>query len=228
MKNLPFPLYHGTSSLFLKSIIDHGLGGTNPIEEWGIIAFARDIIPLIDEYLGDDEQYAQRIYSYKMMAEQKNAGWNYQHGDTYLSPAKQTAIRYAVNKQYGSEILTYSLEFLEELSRRNVPSVNDSLYQKYAHIFALLDTSPCPLLIRIDKPKQKDLITERGKCAEEQIENLIKHQKDDPSSFQLISQQSNFRLIKPASADRIKIFFINVINWDPITPEYQLYKLQHK
>ncbi len=58
--------------------------------------------------------------------------------DTYLSPSSATAVRYAVNKRFGSELLSYTLDFLDELVRRKVPGIVDGLYQRYPHIYDLL------------------------------------------------------------------------------------------
>ena len=34
---LTIDLFHGTSSLFLDSILSHGLGGINPVKDWKIL-----------------------------------------------------------------------------------------------------------------------------------------------------------------------------------------------
>lgn len=69
------------------------------------------------------------------MVEQRSAAMNFQHGETYLSPSRLTAIRYAANKRYGSELLSYTLYFLNELIRLEVDGVQDKLYRAYPHIF---------------------------------------------------------------------------------------------
>jgi hypothetical protein len=106
---LPIPLYHGSSSLFLGSIIRFGLGGLNPIAEWNVLEFARVIYPLVDKHVSTRDDFVVKAQSFKFMVEQNSAAMNFQHGDTYLSPSRLTAVRYAVNKKYGSELLTYTL-----------------------------------------------------------------------------------------------------------------------
>jgi len=54
---LPIPLYHGTSSLFLESIISLGLGGCNPIAEWKVLEFAQVIYPLVEEHLAQLNEF---------------------------------------------------------------------------------------------------------------------------------------------------------------------------
>ena len=39
-------LYHGTSGLFLQSILEHGLGGRNPIDEMNVIDLAGELYEL--------------------------------------------------------------------------------------------------------------------------------------------------------------------------------------
>lgn len=112
---LPIPLYHGTSSLFLGSIIRSGLGGLNPIAEWHLLEFARLIYPLVEKHVSTRDDFVVKAQTFRFMVEQKSAAMNFQHGDTYLSPSLSTAVRYAVNKRYGSELLTYTLDFLAEL-----------------------------------------------------------------------------------------------------------------
>ena len=101
-----FPLYHGTSSLFLDSIIKVGVGGTNPIADWGVLEFAKELYPLVEQHLSHVDGHMAKCASFKLMVQQKSEALNFQHGDSYLSPAKSTAIRYAVNNRYGSEMLT--------------------------------------------------------------------------------------------------------------------------
>lgn len=112
MNSLPIPLYHGTSTLFLDGILRTGLGGLNPIAEWRVLEFAKAIHPLVTQYLSQDERWMVKAQSFGFMVDQKSAHMNFQHGDTYLSPALETAARYAIDKRYGSELLTYGLEFL--------------------------------------------------------------------------------------------------------------------
>src|SRR5438445_10259867 len=98
-----------------------------------------------------------KAQSFGFMVEQKSAGMNFQHGDTYLSPASSTAVRYAVNKRFSSELLSYTLDFLDELLRRKVPGVASDLYQRYPRIFDLLTIFAAPLLIEVSAVPTTDL-----------------------------------------------------------------------
>jgi hypothetical protein len=150
LPTLPIPLYHGTSTLFLRSIIKSGLGGADPIADWSVLEFARLIYPLVEQHLSAQADFMLKVQSFKFMVEQKSAGMNFQHGETYLSPSLSTAVRYAANKRLGSEFLTYTLDFLTELIRLKVAGVTDRLHQAYPQIFEKLDISPAPLLVQAE------------------------------------------------------------------------------
>ncbi len=222
---LPISLYHGTSSLFLGSILRFGLGGLNPIAEWKVLEFARLIYPLVKEHIAKRDDFMIKAQAFGFMVEQLSADMNFQHGDTYLSPSRSTAVRYAVNKRYGSEFLTYILDFLAELVRLNIDGVSDRLYQAYPHIFEKLDISPAPLLIQVENIDSAELSTENGGDAGPMVKEVHEAVRSSPEWCEVLLQQSNFRLRRPISGTKLKIWFIDVVRWDRFSPEYSLYPL---
>jgi len=221
------PLYHGTSSLFLEDIIKYGLGGQNPVVSWHVLEFGKKIYPLVEKHLSNSYLEA-RIGSFKLMVEQKSGIMNFQHGDTYVSPSKSTAIRYAVNKRYGSEILTYTLDFLDELIRQKIKGVTDDLYKHYPQLFNLLDISPAPLLFKIDNidnRDQEDLVAEDGSNATQTLDYIHEVLKSSPNDADELLQQSNFRLCRPISVKDMKIWFIHVKEWRQMDSHYTIYPL---
>jgi hypothetical protein len=159
------------------------------------------------------------------MVEQASGGMNFQHGQAYLSPSLETAVRYAANKRYGSELLTYALDFLQALLDRGVPTVADRLYLRYPNIFACLDVSPAPVLIRADSVPIQSLLTEQGDPPAQHVSRIAELYGASPDDFQLLAQQLNFRLVKPLPPTNVDALFINVTKWHPIKPEYTLYQL---
>jgi hypothetical protein len=224
---LTFPLFHGTSTLFLDDILASGLGAKNPLVELEIATFIEQVTPLIDSHLAATATYIARRRSFGRMAEQFTStnGWNFQHGQTYLSPSMSTAIRYAANKRYGSEILTYALDFLQMLIDRDVPTVATDVFRQFPKVFALLDTSPAPILVRADRVQLNQLLTERGEDPMLQVDQLTSLRKETPSSFAIVAQQSNFRLSAPVHARELQVWFINVKRFNSFKPEYSLYHL---
>jgi len=159
------------------------------------------------------------------MVEQKSAGLNFQHGHTYLSPSAGTASRYAINQRYGSELLTYTLEFLDELIRRKVTGVTDKLYQAYPHIFEKLDAPPAPLLVRVEGVAPTALLAENGGDATFNVKHICETVQGSSDSVDVLLQQYNFRLCRPVPVARLRFWFINVTRWSPYAPDYRLHAL---
>jgi hypothetical protein len=201
------------------------LGGLNPIAQWQVLEFAQEIYPLVEKHLAVQNDLMPKAQTFKFMVEQKSAALNFQHGDTYLSPSRSTAVRYAVNKRYGSELLTYALDFLTELIRLKIAWVSDNLYGAYPHIFGKLDISPAPLLIQADNLDLTALAGEGGGDAGLSLKRIYEAIRDSRDMCDVLLQQTNFRLRRAISAAELKIWFVDVIHWDPFRPEYALYSL---
>lgn len=223
---LPIRLYHGTSTIFLDGITQSGLGGRNPLSEWKILEFAKLIYPLVREHFSKEPSWMAKAQSFGFMVEQKSAAMNFQHGDTYLSPSSATAVRYAVNKKFGSELLSYTLDFLDELLRRKVSGVRDELYQEYSHIYDLLNISCVPLLISVDGVSTNHLSAENGGDAAQALTDVFTTLRDNNKrDAEILLQQTNFRLRQPVPASKLKIWMINVTRWSPHFPDYSLHML---
>lgn len=223
---LPIPVYHGTSTIFLDGIVRWGLGGRNPLGDLKFFDFVKDLFPLVEHHLSNDPDWMSRAQTFSYMTEQRTGRVNFQHGDTYVSPSKATAIRYAANKRYGSELITYSLDFLQELLRRKIPGVADALYQRYPHVFGLLDISCSPLLIKISGLGPLDLLTENGRDAAVSIQEVLNILTEPNNDAQVLLQQTNFRLRRPVPLSQLSIRLVNIAHWNPVLPEYTLYELR--
>lgn len=219
-----FDLYHGTSSLFLEGILKDGLGGANPISEWNVLALAREIYPLIQVHLqGVADVREDKIASFGRMCGQASEGWNFQHGDTYVSASRDTAACYAIRTKYGSELVTYTLYFLEMLLKYEVAGIADVLYRRYPHLFSMLDLSPATLLIEARGVRTSDLMSEHGGDPTEIIDSVrafAQHKHRD-----LLVQQHNFRLLRPVPASQLRVFFVSVTDRNMFSPKYRLYEL---
>lgn len=223
---LQLSLYHGTSTIFLDGIIKYGLGGMNPISGWKVLELAKEINPLVQQHF--TEQYALKAATFQKMVDQSCGNWNFQHGDTYLTPSQKTAIRYAVTEKYGSELLTYTLFFLDELVRINAPGVCDDLYQRYRTAFNTLDINPAPLLIKLGAAPIRSLASEHGGDATEVLKRMEVTASEDPDIFEVLHQQDNFRLCSPVPLSDLEVFLINVTRFNAYEPEYTLYPVGTK
>lgn len=225
-KTCEFTLYHGTSTVFLNGIIKYGLGGMNPISDWKVLDLARELNPLVQQHFA--EQYALKAATFQQMVDQSCGNWNFQHGDTYLAPSQDTAIRYAVTEKYGSELLTYTLFFLDELVRINAPGVRDDLYQRYRTAFDTLDINPAPLLIKLRAAPIRSLASERGGDATKVLERMEVTASENPDLFEVLHQQDNFRLCSPVPLSELDVFLVNVTRFNAYKPEYTLYPVGTK
>jgi hypothetical protein len=222
---LGFPLYHGTSTLFLDSIVEHGLGGRNPVEDLRVIEFANELWPLVKTHLASEESWILKAESFRRMIEQKSGLFNFQHGDTYVSPSMPTAIRYAASSKYGSEIISYALALLSELEVRNVDGVRTDLFRRFPRIFGLLDVSPAPLILVMHHVTRASLITESGGDPSLAVAEIIEIKNTNPEIYELICQQKNFRIKAPIPVESIQVQLLNVTEFDPYSPKYTLYRL---
>ncbi len=219
------PLYHGTSTLFLEDIRRLGLGAKDPLEELGVLDLARDIQPLLDEHAADHAIYKRRRHSFELMIQQRAGSRNFQHGQTYVSPSPGTAVRYAVNKRYGSELLTYTLDLLQVLVDKGVPAVTDSLYRRHRRLFQLLDVSPAPLLVELAGVPTGSLQAEDGSDPTNSFEHVRRMKAEFPDRLDVMLQQTNFRLKSGSSPECMRLLLISVTRWDSLSPEYLLYEL---
>lgn len=224
--HLSIKLYHGTSTVFLDGIINSGLGGRNQLAEWKLFEFVNVLYPLVMEHLSSEEDWMVRVQTFGFMVEQRSNGMNFQHGDTYLSPSEFTAVRYAIDKKYGSELLSYALDFLQELLRRKVSGVADELYRAHRDLFKLLDVSCAPLLIGVDGAVAEELADEGGGDPGPTWNYVLSTLKENAKDVETLLQQSNFRLQRPIPIGRLRIWLVNVTKWDPYFPEYSLYLLR--
>jgi hypothetical protein len=167
---LRVPLYHGTSSLWLDSILTHGLGGAMPP-----IEHAHTL--LIDLYNQTPKE--QRDYGTSLMLEQKQKHTNWQHGQVYFSLSFQDAANYALNP-LGSELLTECARYVEKVNPDVLPAWFDWLRNKKGR----------PIVIRADDVAINQLepeVASRG-GVETQIAELIEAQGAGLQEFRKIKK----------------------------------------
>ena len=161
------------------------------------------------------------------MADQLCEGLNFRHGDVYLTGSLDRAVRYASQNRHGSEILSYALDFLQLLVDRDVPTVRDSIYQKYRPIFQMLQVNAAPLIIRAEGVSKADLLDDKGNDAHDGlqlIETLMAMSPEEQSN----DFQVDFRLTSPINARNLVVYLLAVTRFDPLFPEYELYELSQQ
>jgi hypothetical protein len=221
---LEFPLYHGTSTIFLESIKKHGLGGRDPIKEWRVLECARLLLPIAEAHAEHSEVITNHIGTARKMVSQVNDGMNFQHGQVYLSPAELTAVHYATSKKKGSELISRVVLFIEELTRLKVKAVTLDIYTEFPRLVELQDIDSAPILIEVNQVKKDSLLSEEGTLPDENIEFIRTVKTKFPDSWKSICQQSNFRLITPVAAKDLSVNLISVRSrgFEGRNPDYGL------
>lgn len=164
------PLYHATSSLFIDSIMLSGLGGTNIVEQYRLINLMKDLISVADNVLDSKDEWSSSRFLFEWMAQQQitASGSNYQHGHTYLTPSRGSAIRYALSNRLGSELLS-NCELVWNLIYKKDP-LAFTLPRDIDEIFS---NSYKPIIITILGAPISALLSEDGSPVEHNI-NILK------------------------------------------------------
>lgn len=218
------PLFHGTSTLFVDSILKNGLGAVNPLKDWKVYELSTEVYKLSQTYLQDTELFKNRIESFTKIIEQTIDGkMNYQHGDTYLAATERTAANYAISNQHGSEYLSCTLEFLNELLKLDNSQIVHYFKIKYPKAVELIDIKPTPVLIRVENINQSSLKSEQGESPEanlKKIDSLIELEK---WRYDIRLDQCNFRLILPIQSTKdLQLWHITEGNVDGFITQYKL------
>ena len=225
---LEFPLYHGTSTIFLESIKKYGLGGWDPIKEWRVLECAQKLLPLAEEYASRSEVIKVHLGTTRAMVAQVNDHMNFQHGQVYLSPVESTAVRYATSKKKGSELVSRVVLLIEELTRLEVKAVITDLYREFPRLVELQDIDAAPVLIKVDKLHQDCLLSEKGGAPDENLRYIRSAIPKWGSDWQSMCQQTNFRLLKPIAANDLTVSLISVRSRRPskVIPDYGLIEVK--
>jgi len=224
---LNISLYHGTSTIFLNSIIKNGLGGFNPVNDWKLLDLSREVFELSEKHLKGTAFFELNSGSFENISKQSNDNnANFQHGDIYLSPTRFTAARYAINSAFGSEILTCSIDFIRELIKMDIEYVKVELPKKYPGIFRLLALVPSPLLIEVTSVDSMLLLNEHGESPASNFEKILKYMNESPDYMESSLTQNNFRLKSPKGLFDLKVWLINTHEFNGFLPRYSLHEIR--
>ena len=188
---LNIPLFHGTSSIFLDSINEHGLGGEIKTD----LKLLKDICGAHDSLGKDNLWWLENSWHYTdyILTNRAIKGRsNYKYGELYLSPSRITAEKYAKNNEYGSELLSYTIYAYEELKNIN-PTKADYLVPDGHYLKSIIGKDRQPIIIKVINIKTSSLKTEKGEGVSDQIDAMIHSQRESASiSTDIIWQQYNF------------------------------------
>lgn len=200
MIKLSFPLYHATSSIFIESIKQFGLGGKNPVNDLRAIELLKELEVLADKELSQLEDWGYFKNVIERLTGQSSK--LYQHNSAYLTPSLYQASNYSKNK-YGSEFISETFRLIILLKREHI-NIPNYLINEYKDLFNLEMTKPQPVVYALNNLTLDYLSsTEDGsddlKSYIDQIENKIEeYGKEKYTSVYVCHVQGlNFRISKP-------------------------------
>jgi hypothetical protein len=193
------PIFHGTTSLFIESIIENGLGGKDPLTTLRARETFTELFELGENQLGNDPFWIESRKKLTPLARQEYLGGNFsfQHGESYLTPIRECALDYATTSRLGGcELLYYMHILIKQLMYKQVDGIEYVVSQELVDI---LTTDHKPVLITLNHLPKISVATETGVCLEEQIATFDK--------YYLAGTPVNigFKLIEPINSKHFQI-----------------------
>jgi len=185
---VPFPLFHGTSTVFVPSIRAHGLGGKNIVADWRILDFLRAGMAILDSHIDQSDPDIRLQWRVLLAAaSQRVDHWNWRHGATYLTADKFKAIAYANSSPYRSELLGFAGWLLEHCPPVCTP-ILDATMANYSELSECLRLPHEPLLICATGVPMSFLLTEKGEDATDIVRELTAALAKSERFFNAFSQ----------------------------------------
>lgn len=197
-------LFHGTSSVFIDSIIKNGLGSIDPIKG-DLARFYSNCFSVCKQCISPCNNFTM---CEKMLADIERQAivgpFNMQHGSTYVSLCKPNAYNYSTSNFFGSEFLNYTWQlysFLKECGASSCILLPDTVEKIFVQ-----KNSYSNLLIKINRVDIRALASEYGGSAFDYL-------KDKLSTIHDISWLDqglniNFRLLRPINSNDFDVFKI--------------------
>jgi len=213
-----FKYFHGTSTIFLDSIIKHGLGTINPSVELRNLEVLKFLFGLCENRIPHNSRYQKlRDTSWAMAHQGSNehvdefgnaVSLNYRHDGIHVSLSRIRAATYSVLNKYGSEILERCIQLyqilLDEGIKVKIPSEIDLFnFRQY------IDVETKPIMIEVRGVPDQDLEKEDGKTAKEALDFLRREiPKMSPKREFEFLQYCNFKLLQPVPVEQLRFFEI--------------------
>ena len=214
----PETYYHGTSRIFLDSIIEFGLGGINPNVTYKNLDLLKFLTFEAEKKLHGNEKYNTLRSSVLAMSHQtfvdvlmpngRKILTNFRHDGIYIGMTKERGLIYACDNKYGSEILEHCIllyKMLKEVDKSYSLPKELNLFK----IEEYIDIEHKPILIEISNVKDYELETENGENGPEYLtylKNMLPKLNEKEKDIKIA--YSNFKLLNPIYRDRMKFYEI--------------------
>jgi hypothetical protein len=216
-KPIKFDFFHGTSSVFINSILKFGLGGINPNYDNKNLDTLSKLFNLSEKNLMDKQEFLKLYDTTKAMSLQaklkvvrngKEELLNFRHDGTYISLSVERAASYATLNKYGSEILCRIFNLMDLLDAYKIDY--SKLDIPFEYLEQIKKSNHKPIIIHIKEVKEELLEKEDGKTAIESL-NWLR------STYSTISkglkyeffQSCNFKLLEPVTAINLEIYEVD-------------------
>lgn len=164
-------MYHGTSSIFLDSIMKKGLGGQNIGDTYQPLKMFAQIVKIFQSKYSDQEWWSKNHYFMEKMVSNDvtRGGFNFRYGGIYLTPCLQTAAKYANSNKYGSELISYFIKAYDALFKFE-PEKAEEIFPLNHPLRDVISVVAKPIILEILNVSKDNLTTEQGKPIEEQLD----------------------------------------------------------
>ena len=132
------------------------------------------------------------------------------YGGTYLTPSQETAARYALLYDTGSEALSCTKKVLRDALVR-VPSLAND--KDVSSVLAFAELPKLPVLIEAQSVPLEWLLSERGEACHETL-GFLEDALKEPDIYDMWVQQANFELTHAIAASHLRFFRIERIDSD--------------
>lgn len=206
--------WHGTSTIFLKSIRKTGLGAINPSRDWKLLDLLTFLYNEIIRLKIDHEVFDIHRASIAAAVSQSTLDYgdlklNFQHDGVYISASSIRAATYACENHVGSELLQKCMVLLSILiSTGTEPEIPKEL--DILQLRQYLNVPAKPIMIEIRQVADSDLQFEDGTDAAEKLSDLreVFPRLPIPQQFEKL-QFYNFRLLKPVPPELLHIYEVD-------------------
>jgi len=229
--SIDFKYYHGTSTIFLDSIRERGLGAVNPnidLNNLKVLIYLKD---KCEKYLIGCNDYekirattiAMAKQTYLPIVDSKGEVqiMNYQHDGIYVSMSRLRSATYVATNKYGSEILARCIELFKQLIKVNIDVVIPDEINQF-NFTQYIDVDAKPIIIEVKNVSDKDLLLENGGSAVEQLEFIRNKLPTMREQFKFVFLQAcNFRILRPISPENLVFYELDFDGY-PGTEQFEI------
>jgi hypothetical protein len=219
--SFPYPLFHGTSTLFVDSIVQLGLGAHDPVKRFGAHECLRDLKAIADNALRDDEWWlGESALVTRMCAGSISAGgFSFRYGQVYLSASEVAAVRYACSNAQGSEFLSTCVALYERIAATSASLLNE-VELKHRELLSLGAMRSSPVLVQVTDVPCMNLRSETGLPIAESLASMRELATIGPVPE--VFEGHHFTLLAPIPPSAVQCYLVELSEPDPYLPKYSL------